>query len=201
MAQSESDSSRATLRSQLEYLNDHMKETSQTANQFLGKFLFGGLLAVIALLNADLVLLRDSPELTTRNLLVLSVALPAVVVISWLYFRTVVRHYVEFRGSHRKLKYKYELTLHALLSEAPLGEYAACLEESVAKKPDDGFADRYPAGADFAEVAEYLLQHHRKAWTEKIEPKRFSWSDPYFRIAMWLVILTLGIRIGTLMLG
>ena len=193
MSVERTDATRLALEKQLQYLNERMKETAETANQFLGKFLFGGLIAVIALLNADLVVLRELP-VPTQNVKVLAVAAAAVLAISWLYFRTVVVHYATFRVSHRKLKYKYELTLHAILTGASSSEYATFLEEPVDRKPHQIGEDRYPEGGSFQEVAGYLLEHHRRA-LESREAKRWGiWRDAYLQIAIWLVVLTLVVR-------
>jgi len=182
--------------SQLEFLNDRMKETSETANQFLGKFLFGGMLAVIALLNADLVVLRDPLPLTLKHAPMIGGAVVGILGISWLYFATVVRHYRRFRESHRKLKYKYELTMHAMLFQAEPGDYARCLEESVDEDPPPEEQDHFPAMPNFSSVSAYLLAHHRIRFGSL---KRSAWRDSHFWIAMLLVLLTLGVRLTLLL--
>jgi hypothetical protein len=172
-----------------------MKETSDTANQFLGRFLFGGLVAVIALLNVDLVVLHGVATFTPRVAVMLGGMGGLVLLLSWFYFRVVVEHYTNFRVSHRKLKYKYELTLHALLSGADPTSYARMLEEKVDRRPVEGFDDAYPSGVapHFVRIAEYLREHHRKAWCgivhgEGSDGRRFQ------QLAMTLVVLTMAIR-------
>ncbi len=188
------------LGSQLEFLDKRMAETAQTANQFLGKFLFGGLVAVVALLNADLVILGDRIALTRDNAIVLGSISTVVLAISWLYFSTVVRHYRRFTVSHRKLKYKYELTMHALLSGGDGDEYATLLEEKVDVHPDSGFEDKYPARSDFTTVGRYFLNHHRSVWSKNHSASSPAHEDTYFWIAMLLVVLTLVVRLLALVL-
>ena len=191
------------LYKQLEYLNSQMRETSDTSDSFLGKFVFGGMIAVVSLLNVDLVLLpRMVPSSCASWVLFAAIAVLAFG-ISWFYFRMVVQHYAEFRTSHRKLKYKYELTLHALLKRASAAEYAIWLEEKVDREPDQSFmdfSDRYPEEpGSFNDVASYFLNHHRLRWS-KLAGKGQKGFDRYFLIAMALVSLTIVIRILGLIL-
>lgn len=188
-----------TMRAQLEYLNDRMKETSQTANQFLGRFLFGGMVAILALLNADLVLLRHPVDSLSNGSL--GLAATVVALISLIYFMTVSAHNRGFRVSHRKLKFKYELTLHMLLSGGSVHHYARMLEEGIERAPRPEFDDAFPGREGEApspeRVADYLLEHHRRSWQRKLA-RRWWQIDKYVVIAMLLVLLTMAIRIAAL---
>ena len=109
---------RHALEQQLAFLNERMKEMSDTANAFLNKYYFGGMIAVIAVLNLDLVLIEQPTTLTVKGFLYLGLLAIVVLGISELYFSKVIEHYQRFSVSNRKLKYKYELTLHALMTGA-----------------------------------------------------------------------------------
>ena len=189
-----------TFGKQLEYLNDRMKDVSATANQFLAKFFFGGLVAVIAVLNLDLVLLGEQPDLSLRTVLGFAVLVVVVIRISQIYFRTVYEHYDSFRSSHRKLKYKYELTLHAMLCRASSPEYATMLEESVAEQPDPNVPDEFPgksgASVEFADVSSYLLHHHRRRFHDLSSSR-----ETYVKISLLLVYLTLAARGAGILIG
>lgn len=193
-----------TIERQLDLLNDRMKETSATANSFAGRFIFGGLGAILALLNVDLVVLRDVRIVDVPFGLLAGLG-ALVLVLASLYFGSVTRQYRGFRESHRKLKYKFELTLHALLLEATPAEYGAALECDL----DDGRSGReggdrdgdrnddqsvpepsYPDDADFASVAEYLYAHHRVRLA-KLKARR----DPLRSTAMLMVTLAVVLRV------
>lgn len=181
------------LMEQLKLLHELMKETSDTANQFAGRFIFGGLVAVLALLNVDLVLLGPASAAAARRLPVLAAIVLAVMALSYYYFDAVTKHYAGFRESHRKLKYKLELTLHAILADAEPSEYARYLERSVADPATETREPTYPAGPTpptFAAVADYLLEHHRHRWRAMTRG-----ANAHLRIAMLLVALTLVVRL------
>jgi len=185
---------------QLEFLNDRMKDVSSTANQFLAKFFFGGIIAVIGVLNLDLVLVGAQPGLNARTILGFSLLVLGVIFISRIYFRTVYNHYDSFRGSHRKLKYKYELTLHAILCDGDVGEYARFLEMSLDIASDRKEQDEYPEGhngpPDFQAVARYLLEHHRARLH-----RQSSDRATYMNISSLLVYLTLAARAVGILIG
>lgn len=184
----------SALSKQLDFLNDRMKEDSQTANAFLAKFLFGGVVAVIALLNADLVLLDES-VLSARDAgekAWLAAAAAIVLGISALYFGLVMKRYGAFLLTRRKLKYKYELTLQACMLPSLPFDYTRFMERSVTKgdRYDGEFSDR--VGRDsyaFPAAAQYFLEHHRASHAKKDgEPRSYFW------IAMVLVVLTMVVR-------
>ncbi|WP_419191824.1 NUDIX domain-containing protein [Engelhardtia mirabilis] len=184
------------LMKQLDLLHERMKETSATANDFLAKFLFGGMIAVIALLNADLVLL-DEP-LFARPSPWMLVAVGPLLLLTAVYFGLVTDHLQSYRRSHRKLKYKFELTLHSLLQQPGVvpEEYSRRMELSVgAKAPDKD--PPYPESGSRSEVLDYLVAHHRYKLT-KIE----RWNrSVFFWLAMVLVLLTLAVRLVPLLGG
>jgi len=183
----------STLQSQLQFLNARMLEASDTANKFLTRFVFGGMVAVVALLNADLVMFKERPKLGSAASL--GVALGAgvlVMLLSYIYFRTVERHYSEHRLSHRKLKYKFELTLYALLTPSTAEAYALMMEGSLEA---NGTGDKPPAVFGFATMAPYLKNHHQKRF---VELKRSG--SGYTGIAMLLVLITIVVRASGLLL-
>jgi 8-oxo-dGTP pyrophosphatase MutT (NUDIX family) len=179
-----------TLQSQLEFLNDRMKETSDTANRFLTRFVFGGMIAVVALLNVDLVLLKQKPNLdSASSIIVVFTAALLVLVLSYLYFSTVEKQYTEQRLSHRKLKYKFELTLHALLTSSSPARYVSMMEANVAA--EQGTDPEFPRAFGFASVSSYLLDHHRFRF-QLLKRK----GSGYVGIAMLLVLITFVIRLA-----
>ena len=187
------------IEKQLQYLNETMKETAAEANSFLLKYHFGGLVAVLALLNIDLVLL-DSASLNGKlDYALLAIAIILVLVLSYKYFGFVLNHYSRFAKSHRKLKYKYELTLHLALCKGDSKDYQYYMEQSVSGLPDSR-DDEIKAPKDkqykFSYMAKYLLNHHRLKYNE-LEEK----DDTYLLMAMSILGLTLAIRGIFLVIG
>ncbi len=177
----------ASILKQLELLDKKMSETSQTANQHLAKFLFGGLIAVIALLNTDLLIIKDYNTELQKLIGTLFVGIVSLV-LAHNYFLMVIKQYNEHRKSHRKLKYKYELTLHRMLSSGSDEEYQRYLESGL----ESGVGPvelKFPVQNKFADVAEYLRDHHGRKLSEiKDKPNLFY-------IAMDIVFLTLAVKI------
>ncbi len=181
------------IEKQLDYLNDSMKEKAVDANSFLLKYHFGGLIAIIALLNVDLVLADKVAEISPENLGYFWTAIFLIIVLSFVYFYVVLLHYRRFARSHRKLKYKYELTLHCSLCDGLHRDYQFYLEKSIAEKPIDKFKDELVEHRDtdykFPEMAEYLLHHHRKKY------QKLEFVDvKYLLMALSVIALTLSIR-------
>lgn len=183
------------LEQQLELLNERMKETADTGNQFLTRFHFGGIVAVIALLNVDLVLIGKPDNVTLSYFLILLSIAIFLLILSFIYFCYVTNHYRGFRESHRKLKYKYELTLHAMLSGATAAEYACYLEKGLNKCNEPKDPD-YPGSPDqllpFIKAADYLYEHH----AHRLKYKTNTIGKGYLYIAMLLVALTILIRLA-----
>lgn len=177
---------------QMELLDKKMSETSGTANEHLTKFLFGGLIATIALLNTDLLLIRDY-ESGFQRLFGSAVVSIVALVLAHRYFLMVLRQYNDYVRSHRKLKYKYELTLHKLLSAGTDEEYQRYLERNP--EPKGGPALAFPADKGFGNVAEYLMDHHGRRLAE-IKDK-----SPRFFMAMDIVYLTLAVKLVSLLLN
>ena len=185
----------STLEKQLEFLNDRMKETSDTANQFLDRYMFGGLVGVVGLLNLDLVLLKERPNVSDPHTqLVMGAMACTVFLLSFIYFWQVQKHYTGHRLSHRKLKYKYELTLHCLLLGTNAADYGSQLEAKVDDPHQDEptFLDDYPS--DPNAVPGYLLAHHRKA-AARVKPDRNM-----ILVALLMVVLTMSVRLGGLLI-
>jgi len=187
------------LEKQIEYLNGTMKDTASEANSFLLKYHFGGLIAVLALLNIDLVLVNPASFSTVLDYALLSVAILFVVLLSYKYFRFVLNHYCRFSESHRKLKYKYELTLHLLLCQGDNRDYQFYLEQSVSGEPEsevDEIDEPDTENYEFNYFAKYLLNHHRIKF-RKLKEK----DDSYLWIAMLIIALTLSIRTIFIVIG
>ena len=111
---------------------------------------------------------------------------------SGIYFYLVTEHYQGFRKSHRKLKYKFELTLHCLLL-SPGGlveEYSRRLEDPVDDMPD-GTKLEYPPSGSAHDVLDYLLHHHRN----RLHGVKRWYKSAYFWLAMVLVGLTMAVRL------
>lgn len=186
----------STLQNQLQFLNDRMHETSDTANKFLTRFVFGGMVAVLALLNADLVMLKAPPKMDASwKWWVAASAAALILVLSFVYFRTVQSHYAEHRKSHRKLKYKFELTLYALLTNAAPDVYGRMMEKSLETR-ENVQETAFPEGFGFVAVGEYLLRHHSARFSQ-LRAK----SGGYVGIAMLLVLMTFTIRIVATLLA
>jgi hypothetical protein len=177
----------ASILKQLELIDKKMSESSENANQHLGKFLFGGLIAVIALLNTDLIIIKDYKNDLQKLIGSLIVGVVALI-LAHNYFTMVIKQYNEHRRSHRKLKYKYELTLHCMLSSGSDEDYQRYLEMGI----DSGQGkDKllFPAQNKFTDVAEYLRDHHGRKLSEIKEKPNL------FYIAMDIVFLTLAVKI------
>lgn len=190
LEQHSGEQAREVLLKQLDLLNDQMKDTAAEANSFLAKYLFGGLIAVIALLNVDLVLLKE--PILAQCSAALGWAVILVLLLSGTYFYIVTNHYLVFRKSHRKLKYKFELTLHTLLlgGSGVAEDYSRRLEYSAGEEPRTSKPE-YPESGNSGEVLDYLLDHHRVRLRE-IEP---ALKSPLFWLAMLLVGLTMIVRL------
>lgn len=173
---------------QLEYLNSTMKEKLQAANSFLLKYHFGGIITIIGLLNVDLLLLKDIDYNLSTCSLLLSVA-GFVVLLAYFYFDVVLNEYCRYLQSHRKLKYKYELTLHLLLCEEGKADYQFYLEKGF-DAPNYEALDRETIGQGKEAVAGYLYKHHKQKYN-RIHSK----TKPYRKIALVFICLTLTIRI------
>jgi hypothetical protein len=186
---------------QLDFLNQTMKDTAAEANEFLRRYHFGGMVAVIALLNVDLISLRGLSLNTSFRWSVFVAVLLLAVALSYVYFGFIIKHYNRFTRSHRKLKYKYELTLHhALCGGGDVALYQYYLERGLggdlpADAPDC-LREKPDGGYEFRGVADYLLVHH----AEKLkEIESGSASREYIKIAMLIICLTVIIKLGFLL--
>ncbi len=180
------------IEKQLDYLNQTMKDTASEANSFLLKYHFGGLIAVITLLNVDLVLTKEIKLQNNIDYLLLALAASMALILSYIYFKFVVRHYMRFSQSHRKLKYKYELTLHQALCNGEYKDYQYYLEQSVsdtALQKSDEIKNPKDNDYDFKYIADYLLNHHRLKFSQLTDR-----DNSYLGIAMSVIVLTLSIR-------
>ena len=183
------------IETQLEYLNETMKGVLSEGNAFLLKYYFGGIVAVLALLNMDLVLIDPVRLAWSKNLRLVVAAIIFILVLSCVYFWFVLERHAEIIQSHRKLKYKYELTLHALLSEGSNGDYQYYIEQAVtayAEGNEDEIEKPRKGTYDFKYIAGYLLNHHRIKY-HLFEERKQNFS--YLVMAMVIIVLTLTVRI------
>jgi hypothetical protein len=175
----------------LELLNEKMSEVSKESNSFATKFQFGGIVAVIALLNTDLIidkrfsLVNVNPYLAAGLLLL-------ILVLSGMYFRGAADRIRHFRRAYRSTKHKYEVTLYTLLLTSPADKAATLnfisnLEHSL---KESGIANpELSPTSTYEDVMEYLHKHHAEAYN-----KIPMWKDWW--LAMSIVLFTVIIKIG-----
>jgi len=179
----------AAIRKNLELLNEQMLEHSKTANAFLAKFMFGGMVATMAILNADVLFLRQPLE-RWGQFVVLAAGSLLVAILSYWYFSHVEEHYATLRGSVRKLKNKYELTLAALLLGGSPRDYQVFLETGLDKeRTGEEFAPA-AACADYRTFATNLILHHSK------KLKKDGDQRTHTQLAMLIVVLTMVVRLS-----
>jgi len=187
------------IEKQLEYLNQTMKDTAADAHSFLLKYHFGGLIAVLTLLNIDLILVKSISFKHNADYWLIMVGIILIITLSYKYFSFVLKHYIKFSQSHRKLKYKYELTLSFALCKGKNSDYQYYLEQSVMEKPTS-VLDQIDWCQDqeysFVYVAKYLLNHHRLRFKQLK-----NYDRTYLLIAMVIILLTLSIRIIFLLIS
>ena len=181
------------IEKQLQYLNETMKDKSSEIASFLMKYYLGGIIAVIALLNIDLVALGGIKITNEAGYYLLGVVIVLVLTLSHQYFKYVLSNYAKLSKSHRKIKYKFEITLHYAMSTGEYKDYQYYLEQSLDKKPetpDKDYIKKPEQGDyDFNYIGEYFLNHHRVRFHE-IE----AVDKNYLRIGLLVVCLTLAIR-------
>ena len=139
-----------------------MKQVSEESNKFASQYRFGGLIAILALLNADLLL--DDPILnfdwTIENwpqAVVLALILVVVYFLSRFYFSAINQRIERFNDAYRRTKHKYEILLYGLMLEVEMKELISFLEQE-AKPAEIELA--FPTEPEFASVASYLHDHH-----------------------------------------
>jgi hypothetical protein len=180
----------ALLRS-LADLEARMRAVSLESNQFSNRFLFGGVVAVIALLNTDLLLEKqfvNIPHGLTALWLVAAVTL-VVLLLSWAYFWVVAKRIARFESAYRRTKHKYEVILYALLLGCTSADLVAEIEVPLSLPQCASRHLRH--SSDFRDVAAYLHAHHAKALAE-IKPLR-----PNVTMAMLIVVIAFAIKVLT----
>ncbi len=157
----------------LEILQDRMNFVSSESNAYANKYLLGGTITVIALLNMDLVMEKSmiSNSLALNLIFVLLVAIIAV-----LYFYIVAKRIERFNQAYRKTKYKYEILLYDLLEKDQeiINKFETSLSEEFNTKKEFTFAD--------------LQKHHLSKY------KKISWKRN-MSLPILIVVLTLVIKI------
>jgi hypothetical protein len=177
---------RDILLKHLDVLNQKMSEVSAESNQFAGRFLFGGVVAVIALLNTDLVVEKQLAN-GGLDLLSMIILIFCVLLISAVYFYRVTKRIQYFRWAYRSTKHKYEITLYSLLIGCRVNEYIMYLEEPM-RKSEKG-PHRLSLQSDLQSTIEYLHHHHK----EKAE--QIDWYRDWI-IAMLIVALAVVVKIA-----
>lgn len=162
-----------------------MSRLSREAHQFAGRFLFGGIVAVVALLNTDLLIDKQLHigSLGWQKGLILALA---ILVISGIYFRIVAERILFSRWQYRLVRHKYDITLHALLIGCSTPEFLRMLEYPL-EPVKGGKALPFPESVTFSAVASYLHDHHGRALG------RLSLVRDWF-IAMLIVLVTVIIK-------
>jgi len=168
----------------LEHLHARMVETSKDSNTFAARFHYGGLVAVAAILNADIVLLKAQVNPGLRIGLVAVTGLLLLAVSIW-YFGLVADYRVEQDRNYRKTKHKYEVMLYGLLYHASAYDLIHELEQP-AKKGCTGNAPVAPF-ATFSAAATYLHDHHGRR-LEDLKKRERAWLDALFVVAVVFVI-------------
>jgi hypothetical protein len=178
------------LRAQLSLLSERMNEAASETNSLTGKFLFGGVVAVLALLNADLLIGRDAVAEPGIGLAAAVIAI--VFALSGAYFFLVARRLQSLRRVRASLGYQEEVTLYALMSGAQGGQYLVHLHDRL----DDLASKHAELGRDstFPEAMAYLHAHHKRGYDS------IGWKHDWV-MAMTIVLLALVIRIGMYALG
>ncbi len=146
----------------LDHLEDRMRRVGAEANSFATKFHFGGMVAIIALLNTYLLI--DAPIVRAGagwqspvTWIVAVLILGAVWQLSKVYFDTVAAHLSRFEKAYRKTKHKYELLLYGLWLGEDLPGLLLRLETAPEPAPE---ALPFPEPPDYPGVAAYLHDHH-----------------------------------------
>lgn len=181
----------ASLRA-LEHLHSRMTATATESNTFKARFHYSGLIAVVALLNVDLVLLKTPIRPATRALM-LSVTAAVLLIISFFYFRRIADYTVDQDRNYRKTKHKYELLLYGLLYHVPAYDLLRELEQTPVIDPSSSASG--PPFKTFDDAARYLHVHHGKHLMA-LKARERAWVD-----ALVLVLLVLLIRIAWAFFG
>ena len=173
----------AALRS-LQNLEDRMQNVSRESNQFATRFLFGGIVAVIALLNTDL-LIDNTLTGAQSNWIVLTILLLVVLLISWLYFNGIAKRMLRSDKGYRRTKHKYEVLLYGIFLQSDAKLILEHLEREP--KPMKKELD-FPSKIAFSAVAEYLHDHHGRALSELMAQTNER------NLAMLIVILAIIVK-------
>lgn len=180
-----SETDRQVMLKHLEVLNQKTSEVREDGNRFSARFLIGGIVAVIGLVNLDLVFEDRLGGVAAAGWLS-GVFLISVLVLSGIYFHLVAGRIQYFRRQYRLAKHKYELTLYALLTHCPPATLMAALEQPARPAPEPL---SFPRDGNFEAVAAYLHDHHGRRYAD-VERWR-SWS-----VAMVVVVLVILARLA-----
>lgn len=170
----------------LEHLHIRMAETSKDSNTFAARFHYGGLIAVAAILNADVVLLKTQVSPGLRMGLVAMTGLLLLALSIW-YFGLIADYRVEQDRNYRKTKHKYEVMLYGLMYHASAYELIRELEQP-AKQRSTGSAPAPPFGT-FSEAAIYLHDHHGSRLVD-LKKREWAWLE-----ALYVVVVVFVIRV------
>lgn len=149
----------------LEHLEQRMKQVSEESNKFANQYRFGGMVAIIALLNADLLLDESIRRISLKTpdlprMLALLVLVVACLLTSWVYFSGINRRVQRFNQAYRKTKHKYEVLLYGLLMEQHPKDIMIALEGEMKAAPEKL---ALPAEYNYQKMVAYLNDHHARA--------------------------------------
>src|SRR5687767_3363002 len=85
-------------------LEERMKRVSEESNAFANRFLFGGVVAIIALLNTDLIIDKSIQKVTfdAGTLVVVGTLILILLALSWWYFELVDSRIQRFENAYRR---------------------------------------------------------------------------------------------------
>ncbi|MDC8003730.1 hypothetical protein POV27_06685 [Aureisphaera galaxeae] len=149
-------SEKETKLAHLDHLQQRMEFVSAEANSYSNKYLIGGIIAIIGLLNIDLVMEADLKASENRDTVMRY--LFVVIGIGVYYFRIVGQRILRFEKAYRKTKFKYETVLYHILDD-----------EELAKKLETGLEDKQLKKENIT-FEELKAQHAEKLNTNTIWP-------------------------------
>jgi hypothetical protein len=177
----------------LEHFEDRMKRVSEESNKFANQYRFGGIVAVIALLNADLLL--DNSILNfdwgfsniSQGLVLLTV-LVLVYLMSRVYFSAIDERIARFDQAYRKTKHKYEILFNGIMLRADPKELLEALDHKALPAQTEL---TFPEDPRFVTVAAYLHDHHgRQMPGEKAATLEAKLASIIVNLAIFIKLLT-----------
>jgi len=169
----------------LEDLTRRMKETSAEANRFAGRFLFGGLIAVIGAINIDIVF----STLTVYQILAINFT---AVMLALVYFMSIRVRIERLEKGYQKCKYLYEVIINSSLMDID--------GEPLAELMEIWRLDKTPALSDPPTKFEVLLLKLHTRHKISLDGLTERGKQQYVVLPMALVILALIVKSVTVYL-